>query len=129
DGGRGQLKAAKEALAALGINIPLISLAKREEEIYFDVFSSPLRLKKDSAVLHLLQYIRDEAHRFALSYHKTLRDKTTISSKLDNIKGIGEKTKRIILSQVRDVNSLSKEETDNLTGVSNSIKEKLKGIL
>jgi len=129
DGGRGQLNAAKEVLTDLGINIPLISLAKREEEIYFDASSSPLRLKKDSAALHLLQYVRDEAHRFAVSYHKTLRDRSTVRSKLDSIKGIGEKTKRIILARVKDVNNISTEEISKLTGVSNTVKEKLKGDL
>ncbi|OGF47071.1 MAG: hypothetical protein A2231_05840 [Candidatus Firestonebacteria bacterium RIFOXYA2_FULL_40_8] len=128
DGGRGQLNAAKEVLTALGIQIPLISLAKREEEIYFDVSSSPLRLKKDSAALHLLQYVRDEAHRFAINYHKTLRDRTTVSSRLDSIKGIGEKTKRMILSRVKDVNNISLQEIESLTGVSKTIKEKLKGV-
>ena len=128
DGGRGQLNAAKEVLTELGITLPLISLAKREEEIYFDGSAAPLRLKKDSAALHLLQYVRDEAHRFAVTYHKTLRDRLTVSSRLDDIKGIGVKTKKAILSQVKDVNNISKEELEKLTGVSKGLKEKLKGV-
>lgn len=127
DGGRGQLNAAKEVLNTLKIEVPLISLAKREEEVYFDVNSAPLRLKKDSAALHLLQHVRDEAHRFAVSYHKSLRDRNTIASKLDAIKGIGEKTKKLILSQVKDVNNLSEKEIDTLSCVTQKIKAKLKG--
>lgn len=127
DGGRGQLNAAKEVLNALKIEVPLISLAKREEEVYFDLTSAPLRLKKDSAALHLLQHVRDEAHRFAVSYHKSLRDKTTAASKLDSIKGIGERTKKLILSQIKDISNLSDIEIDALAGVTRNIKAKLKG--
>lgn len=129
DGGKGQLNAAKEALDGLGLALPLISLAKKEEVIFVPGLAIPFKLEKDSAALHLLQYVRDEAHRFAVSYHKTLRDKSTLSSILDSIKGIGDNTKRVILSQVKDINNLTLAEIDSLAGVSKSIKEKLKGLV
>lgn len=75
DGGRGQLSAAKNELEALGLDIPIISLAKREEEIYTISAPRPIRLKNNSLALRLLQSIRDESHRFALKYHRLLRKK------------------------------------------------------
>ena len=76
DGGKGQLNAALEAFQALGVTPPtLISLAKREEEIYRLGDAEPIRLSRHSAALRLLQYVRDEAHRFAQHYHHTLRRK------------------------------------------------------
>ena len=74
DGGRGQLSAAKNELEGLGLVIPIVSLAKREEEIY-TLFTPPIRLKNNSPALRLLQCIRDESHRFALKYHRLLRKK------------------------------------------------------
>ncbi|MEI6845621.1 MAG: excinuclease ABC subunit UvrC [Candidatus Firestonebacteria bacterium] len=127
DGGKGQLNAAKEVLAALGVELPVISLAKREEEIYFSATASPLRLKKDPAALHLLQYVRDEAHRFAVNYHRTLRNKGTVSSKLDGLPGVGPKTKRKLLAGVKDINRPAAEELSALSGISKKIKERLKG--
>ncbi|MBW6451456.1 MAG: excinuclease ABC subunit UvrC [DPANN group archaeon] len=79
DGGKGQLKFAIDALKSIGIqNQPIISLAKREEEIHIPWRSEPIKLEQKSEILHLLMYIRDESHRFALSYHKTLRKKSFI---------------------------------------------------
>jgi excinuclease ABC subunit C len=75
DGGAGQLRAAREVLNKQGITIPLISLAKKNEEIYFDPDQLPLVIAKDSPALHLLQHVRDESHRFALAYHRRLRAK------------------------------------------------------
>jgi excinuclease ABC subunit C len=75
DGGKGQLASAVESLKKLHLKIPAISLAKREEEIYFPEKSEPLRLPRDSKALQLLQSIRDEAHRFALAYHHVRRKK------------------------------------------------------
>ncbi len=76
DGGKGQLNAARDAFAVLGVEPPcLISLAKREEEIYRSGEAEPLRLSRHAAALRLLQYVRDEAHRFAQHYHHLLRRK------------------------------------------------------
>jgi len=81
DGGLGQLNAAINILAEFGKNIPTIALAKREEEIYFKEQKKPLKLSKDSLALQLIQEIRDEAHRFALSYHRKLRAKEFLTKK------------------------------------------------
>jgi excinuclease ABC subunit C len=79
DGGRGQLNAALSAFKELDIRPPtVISLAKREEEIYVDDAEQPLRLSRHSYALRLLQYVRDEAHRFAQHYHHILRRKSTL---------------------------------------------------
>ncbi len=81
DGGRGQLNAARTTLSAAGIKTAVVALAKREEELYLTNRQAPIRLKElNAGVLHLLQAMRDEAHRFAVSYHKSLRKKTVTSS-------------------------------------------------
>jgi excinuclease ABC subunit C len=90
DGGRGQLNVGVRALEALGLDfIPIVSLAKREEEVYRPESLHPLVLDPASPALHALQRIRDEAHRFAITYHKKLRSKRTLVSVLDQIPGIG----------------------------------------
>ena len=79
DGGKGQLSAALDALESLGVEAPcVISLAKREEEVFLPGQSEPLRLSRDSFSLRLLEYVRDEAHRFAQHYHHLLRGKRTL---------------------------------------------------
>jgi excinuclease ABC subunit C len=90
DGGRGQLNVGVRALEALGLDfIPIVSLAKREEEIYRPESLHPLVLDPASPALHALQRIRDEAHRFAITYHKKLRQKRALVSVLDQIPGVG----------------------------------------
>ena len=78
DGGKGQLAAAQESLKKLDLIIPMIALAKREEEIFLPSKRNPVILAKDSLGLQLLQRVRNEAHRFAISYHRTLRSKEFI---------------------------------------------------
>jgi excinuclease ABC subunit C len=94
DGGLGQLHAAAEALEALGItDQPLASIAKRDEWIYvYGQEDEPIVLDKFSPVLHLVQQVRDEAHRFAVTFHRTRRNASRLQSELDQIPGIGEKT-------------------------------------
>jgi excinuclease ABC subunit C len=75
DGGRGQLNAAVSALEELQIQIPIVSLAKRNEEIFFPTKDKPLVLSRSSLALRLLQSVRDEAHRFAVAYHRKLRER------------------------------------------------------
>jgi len=96
DGGKGQLNASSQILNSYNLRIPIISLAKREEEIFTLNSSDPIILPKDSFILKLLQRIRDEAHRFAVSYHRTLRSKQN-SSLLEKIKGVGTKKRTILL--------------------------------
>jgi len=97
DGGKGQLSRACEVMEALGCSVPVIALAKRLEEIYFPQGSDPLRLPQTSPALKLLQAIRDEAHRFAITYHRNLRDKNMTASVLDNIHGVGAQYKKKLL--------------------------------
>jgi excinuclease ABC subunit C len=90
DGGRGQLAAGLKALEAIGLDyVPMVSLAKRAEEVYTPDRLEPLVLDLTSPALHALQRVRDEAHRFAVTYHKKLRTRRTISSVLDQIPGVG----------------------------------------
>lgn len=98
DGGRGQLNVALEVMGQMGVrDIPVISLAKEREEIYSPNSPQPIKLPRTSPALHLLQRIRDEAHRFALSYHVKVRQKSTFTSGLDGIPGIGPKRKKALL--------------------------------
>ncbi len=90
DGGRGQLNVGIRVLEELGLDfVPIVSLAKREEEVYHPESLHPLGLDPASPALHTLQKIRDEAHRFAITYHKKLRQKRTLTSVLDQIPGVG----------------------------------------
>jgi excinuclease ABC subunit C len=90
DGGRGQLNVGIRVLEELGLDfVPIVSLAKREEEVYHPESLHPLALDPASPALHALQRIRDEAHRFAITYHKKLRQKRTLQSVLDQIPGVG----------------------------------------
>ena len=114
DGGKGQLSAAMEILSGLEHmqSIPVIGLAKRLEEIVLPGQADTLLLPRTSTGLRLLQAIRDEAHRFAITYHRSLRDKRTLSTELTEIQGIGEKTATKLLKEfgsVKHVKEASKE--------------------
>jgi excinuclease ABC subunit C len=90
DGGRGQLGAAVGALARAGLPmLPVVSIAKREEELYIQGRAEPLRLERSSAALQLIQRIRDEAHRFAISRHRRKRSRRTVRTALTDVKGVG----------------------------------------
>ena len=98
DGGKGQLSSALDALQALDLgDQPMISLAKKFEEVFLPGESRPILLPRDSGALFVLQQIRDEAHRFAITYHRTLRAKKATRSSLDDIPGIGEKRRTQLL--------------------------------
>lgn len=108
DGGRGQLNAALAALAELGVEeTPVVGLAKREEELYLPARPEPLRLERDDAGLQLLQEIRDEAHRFAVSKHRGRRDRATLRSKLDSLPGIGPLRRKILLTRFGSLEALA----------------------
>jgi excinuclease ABC subunit C len=99
DGGKGQLSAAAEALSELELTaLPLISLAKREEEIFVNGRSEPLRLARRSPALRLLQQARDEAHRTAVTYNRKRRTMRTVTSELLKIRGVGPVKRRALLS-------------------------------
>jgi len=115
DGGRGHLSVAKKKLDELGLhNICVIGIAKEFEHIYTVGEKEPIRLSKNSGILHLIQRIRDEAHRFAISYHHRLRDKKSSYSQLDDIKGVGEKRKKDLIKHFGAVESIKKARLDEL---------------
>jgi excinuclease ABC subunit C len=97
DGGRGQLGRATEVLAELGLSIPHIGLAKKLEEVYFPDHPEPLVIPRGSEALFVLQHVRDEAHRFAVRYHREKREKRALASPLDEIPGVGPARKKALL--------------------------------
>lgn len=117
DGGPAQLKKAIEAAANFTADSVIISIAKRFEEIYFDPGSPPLSLSLNSGALKMLQSLRDEAHRFAVTYHRHLRDKKTVKSDLDEIPDIGPAVKRILLSNFKSVDRIKTLSIDELASV------------
>ncbi len=120
DGGKGQVNTAYHTLNALGISIPVIGLAKRIEEIFTPQHKDPFNLPKTSPALKLLQQLRDEAHRFAIAYHRALRSKRTLQTELTTIEGVGEKTAHKLLERLGSVDAVSQatiEELKAVTGV------------
>jgi len=127
DGGKGQLHAACESLHELNIygKIPIIGIAKRLEEIYYPDDSVPLYLDKNSESLKLIQQLRDEAHRFGITFHRLKRSKKQVVSELDSVEGIGEKTKTTLLSHFKSlkrIKAASMEELIELVGKSRAEK-------
>ncbi|MDH3463651.1 MAG: excinuclease ABC subunit UvrC, partial [Acidimicrobiia bacterium] len=99
DGGPGQLGRAVKVLDELELDIPVISLAKKMEEVYLPGKAEPIRIARDAEALYLLQQVRDEAHRFAITYHRQLRSKSMVDSILDEVSGIGAKRKRALIRE------------------------------
>ncbi len=108
DGGKGQVSAAKKVLDQLGLDIPLVGLAEKNEELFVPGESDPLVLPKDSGALYLVMRLRDEAHRFALTYHRKLRGQKALKSVLSDIPGIGPAKAKSLLSVFGDVESIKK---------------------
>jgi excinuclease ABC subunit C len=117
DGGKGQLGVAVEILKEKGVSIPVVGIAKRIEEIFFPGESEPLILPPNSPVLHMLQRLRDEAHRFGITFHRKLRIKQAIRSALDDIPGIGPKTKKLLKDKFGTVANIRKTSLQDLAGV------------
>ena len=118
DGGKGQLNVALDVLNSLQLNdIPVIGLAKEFEHIFIPEISSPVILPSNSEALFLLQRIRDEAHRFAVKYHKKLRSKEIKRSILDEIKGVGEKRKIRLLKHFGDIEGIKRADVKELVNV------------
>ncbi|WP_028666938.1 excinuclease ABC subunit UvrC [Runella zeae] len=116
DGGKGQLSAACDALKGIGLygKIPIVGIAKRLEEIYFPEDTLPLYIDKKSESLRLIQQIRDEAHRFAITYHRDKRSRAAIVSELENIEGIGKKTAANLLKEFRSVKAIREAEEEKI---------------
>jgi excinuclease ABC subunit C len=117
DGGKGQLNAALEVLAEYGLEVPAVALAKEREEIYRPGSDRPLRLLEDSPALQLMQRLRDEAHRFALSYHQKLRGKRSLATLLEEIPGIGSKRRRALLKQFGSLEAIRQASLQELAAV------------
>jgi len=118
DGGKGHLSVAKRQLDNLGLSdVPVIGIAKEFEHIYVPEERDPIRLPRNSGILHLIQRIRDEAHRFAIYYHRQLRDKKSSYSALDEIRGVGEKRKKDLIKHFHTIESIKRARLDELLEV------------
>ena len=116
DGGKGQLNAARAALAEAGADfIPVAGLAKENEEIFIPHKKEPVTLPRSSPGLHLLQRLRDEAHRFALAYFTRVRKKKTFRSALDSVPGIGPRRKRALLRKFGTLQAIKEATADDLS--------------
>ena len=127
DGGYGQLHSAEKAISELGLSIPIISLAKRDEEICLSNSSEPIKLKKSDYTLRLLQRVRDESHRFAITFHRSLRGKS-LKSSLSEIDGIGEKKATLLIKHFKSVEAISKASKEDLMkvdGIGSEFAEKI----
>jgi excinuclease ABC subunit C len=119
DGGKGQLSAALESIEMLGLtgSTTLVGLAKNEEELFFVGDSQSLKLPWDSDSLKLLRGIRDEVHRFGITFHRNKRSKGTFTTALENIEGIGPATREILLNHFKSVANIKKESAQNIAGL------------
>jgi len=133
DGGKGHLNAALEVRRELGIDsIPMASLAKENEEVFMPGKAEPVDIPRDSPALHILQRARDEAHRFAISYHRKLRRKGGVTSILDDIPGIGPKRKKALLQRFGSIQAIREtplEELSQTKGVTLTLAQKVKQYL
>ncbi len=118
DGGKGQLSSAAGVLAELGLpSQPVIGLAKRLEEVFLPGESDPQNIPKTSSGLKLLQRVRDEAHRFAITYHRSLRDKRTLRTELEEIEGIGPKRAQELLDKLGSVRAVRNASTEEIAAI------------
>ena len=132
DGGKGQLSSACEALQELGLygKIPIIGIAKKLEEIYYPQDPLPLMISKKSPALMLIQRIRDEAHRFAITFHRQKRSKSTFVTELENIPGIGKKTADKLLAHFKSWKKIQEASAEELTAVAGKgVAEKIKRVV
>lgn len=119
DGGKGQLNAAQEAIEELGLtgSMTLVGLAKNEEEIFFVGDQQSLKLPFDSPSLNMIRRIRDEVHRYGITFHRNKRSKGTFKNELEDIKGIGKSTASQLLKAFRSVKNIRQQSVDELAGV------------
>jgi excinuclease ABC subunit C len=130
DGGKGQLSAVVDVMREMGVkHIPTVGLAKQHEEIFVQDVTDPIVLPRASEALYLVQRIRDEAHRFAITYHRGVRGKSAIQSALDTIPGVGPKRKKALLKKfgsVRGIREASVEEIASTVGFTSALAERVK---
>ena len=129
DGGKGQMGAVKEVLDELNLNIPIAGLAKdgkhRTSELLYGFPPQTIGLKQNTPLFRLLTQIQDEVHRFAITFHREKRSKRQIASELDEIKGIGEKTKAALLKEFKSVKRIKEASLEALTKVTGEAKAKV----
>jgi excinuclease ABC subunit C len=129
DGGKGQLSAGMEVLQELHIDVPTVGLAKENEEIFTPGSPDPIILPRSSQALYMVQRIRDEAHRFGITYHRKLRSDRTFKSVLDEIPGIGPKRKKALMKHFGSIRAISAASIDDLAaldGMTRDAAEKVK---
>ena len=132
DGGKGQLSSAVEALQELAIygQVPIIGIAKKLEEIYYPEDPLPLHINKKSRSLLLIQHIRDEAHRFAITFHRKKRSQSVFTTELENIKGIGKSKANALLAHFKSIKKIKEADRSELKKfVSLALVEKIKKML
>lgn len=118
DGGKGQLSAARHVMRELGFShIPAFGLAKEEEQIFAEGQSAPIVIDRASPALHLLQRLRDEAHRFALAYHRNIRGKASLKSLLNEVEGIGDVRRRALLKAFGSLREIEKATPEQMAAV------------
>ena len=118
DGGKGQLSSALEVIRGLGLDdLPVVGLAKREEEIFKPHQSESIMLDREGAALHLIQRIRDEAHRFAITYHRKLRGKRNLVSVLDRVEGVGPKRRQELWKAFKTLDAMRAASVEELAAV------------
>ncbi|HYG14190.1 MAG TPA: excinuclease ABC subunit UvrC, partial [Bacteroidia bacterium] len=127
DGGKGQLSAAVESLKELNLygKIAVIGIAKRLEEIYYPEDPFPLYIDKKSETLRIIQQMRDEAHRFGITHHRSRRDKGTLVTELTGIKGIGDETSRLLLTHFKSVKKIREAKPEEIEALIGKSKSKL----
>ena len=130
DGGKGQLSSALQVLLELGFsNIPIAGIAKREEEIFMPYNEEPIILDRSSQALYLIQRVRDEAHRFAITYHRNIRQKKSIQSELDTINGIGKVKKKALLKKFGSTEKIKNSSIKEIATIKNINDNLAKNIL
>ena len=119
DGGKGQVTAALEALDSIGLlgQLAVVGIAKRLNEVYFPGDSVPLYIDKNSETLHVIQRLRDESHRFAITFHRKQRSKGQLHSALDDIPGIGPKTRDTLLKHFKSLKRIREASHEELAAV------------
>jgi excinuclease ABC subunit C len=132
DGGKGQLNAALDALKEVGMDVPICGLAKEQEEIFLPGRKDSILLPRDAQSLFLVQRVRDEAHRFAVTFHRARRSKSTFQSRLDEIPGVGPRKKKALIKtfgSLRGIQAASIEELAAVDGINESLATQIKAAL
>ena len=128
DGGPEQVKFAQEAMRAQGLDIPMFGLAKRLDEIVLPDSDESILLDRHSEALHLIERLRDEAHRFAITHHRALRQKKGVGSKLEEIPGIGPRRRRAILTHFKTMEALRSATEDEIADVDGVTRENARAV-